>query len=62
MTLAVKFATCSEVSVTLLKSQAFAGNNIAFESFKILNNLSPVYLNDLLTFKTITLLGTRRRL
>ena len=24
---------------------------IALESFKILNNLSPVYLNDLLTFK-----------
>ena len=24
---------------------------IAFESFKILNNLSPAYLNDLLTFK-----------
>ena len=24
---------------------------IALESFKILNNLSPAYLNDLLTFK-----------
>ena len=37
---------------------------IALESFKILNNLSPVYLNDLLTFKKniLILLGTRRQL
>ena len=27
---------------------------IAFEAFKILNNLSPVYLNDLLTFKNLS--------
>ena len=27
---------------------------IALEAFKILNNLSPVYLNDLLTFKSHT--------
>ena len=36
---------------------------IALESFKILNNLSPVYLSDLSTFKKIlTLLGTQRPL
>ena len=29
---------------------------IALDSFKILNNLSPVYLNDLLTFKKTFLL------
>ena len=27
---------------------------IALEAFKILNNLSPVYLNDLLTFKNLS--------
>ena len=34
---------------------------IALEAFKILNNLSPVYLNDLLTFKNfLILLGIQR--
>ena len=36
---------------------------IALESFKILNDLSPAYLNELLTFKNILIIsGTRERL
>ena len=40
---------CGSLSIPSLKVRRMRTK--ALESFKILNNLSPAYLNDLLTFK-----------
>ena len=59
----LKTITNTQIKSQLPSLKVRRMRTIALESFKILNNLSPAYLNDLFTVKIILIiLGTRKQL